>query len=273
MSIYQALAELQEKSEPAVLCTVVRSQGSTPRRTGSKMLIFSDGSTAGTIGGGELENRVVEAGLRSLIDGKPRLLEYDMSDPAKGDPGVCGGHMEVFVDPVLPRTTIVVIGAGHVGQAVAHLAKWLGFRVVVSDDRTEFCNLTTVPDADELYPLKMSELPGHLLITPTTYFVLTTRNVDIDVEGLPSILATPAGYIGVIGSKRRWKTTYDELRKKGVEVESLSKVQSPMGLEINAETPEEIAISILAEIILIKGKDNLSGISRSTVLKNEGDKK
>lgn len=252
ISIYQALAELESKNESAALCTVVRSQGSTPRNSTSKMLVYDDGKFIGTVGGGELENRVFEVAMQSLIDGKPQLLEYNMADPTRGDPGVCGGTVEVFVEPILPPPTLVVIGGGHVGKAVAHLAKWLNFRVAVSDDRPEFCTPEANPDADVFYECKMEELPEKLKINNRTYLVLTTRGVVVDVPGLPPLLESEAAYVGVIGSKRRWKMTVDKLKEAGVPDEQLEKVHSPIGLELQAETPEEIAVSIMAEILMLR---------------------
>jgi len=252
-SIFQALAELETKNESAALCTVVRSQGSTPRNSTSKMLVYEDGSTIGTVGGGELESRVFEAAMQSLIDGKPQFLEYKMADPSRGDVGVCGGTVEVFVEPILPPPTIVIIGGGHVGKAVVYLAKWIGFRVVVSDDRHEFCNPEEVPGADAYYPVPMEKLLQEFKVTNQTYFVLATRGVTIDVPGLPGLLDTDAAYIGVIGSKRRWKTTVKKLKEAGISDEKIARVHSPIGLELQAETPEEIAVSIMAEILMLRG--------------------
>jgi len=251
-SIFQALAEMERKGDSCALCTIIRSHGSTPRHTGSKMLVYANGHFTGTVGGGEVEGRVVNEALESMKDGRPRLLSYDMVDPSQGDPGVCGGQLEVYVEPVLPKPAILVIGGGHVGKAVAHLAHWLNFRVLVSDDRAEFCTSEANPDADEFFPVKISELPEQLNINSQTYIVLTTRGVTVDIEGLPTLLNTPAGYIGVIGSRRRWAVTRKELGKAGLGSEVLDRVHSPVGLELNAETPEEIAISILAEIIMIR---------------------
>jgi len=248
-SIYQVLVELEANHQPVALCTIVSSQGSTPRHVGSKMIVYQDGHILGTVGGGELESRVLATALEAIQDGKPRLLAYNLADPQRGDPGVCGGQVEVFVEPIQPKPTLVVVGAGHVGKAIAHLAHWLGFHVVVSDDRPELCSPESVPEADEFIPGLLAELPQHLSITSWTYLVLTTRNVTIDVPGLPVLLETPAAYIGVIGSKRRWATTLQMLREAGVAEERLARVHSPMGLEIKAETPEEIAVSIMAEII------------------------
>jgi xanthine dehydrogenase accessory factor len=251
-SVFQALAELERTHQPAALCTLVRSTGSTPRRVGSKMLVYPDGSIIGTVGGGEMERRVVAEALQSLKDGQPRNLSYAMVDPQRGDPGVCGGQLEVFVEPISPPPTLVVIGAGHVGKAVAHLAKWLGFRVVISDDRAEFCTPEAVPDADEYIPVPMAELPRHLEITPRTWLVLATRGGDVDVAGLPALLETPAAYIGLIGSRRRWALTRKGLLANGVSEEALKRVRSPIGIELNAQTPAEIAVSILAEILMLR---------------------
>ena len=252
-TIFQALTELETKNEPAALCTVVASRGSTPRHVGSKMLVYKNGNFIGSVGGGGLEHRVLDEAWMAITDGQPRLLEYNMTDPARGDVGVCGGQVEVFVEPILPPPMLVVIGGGHVGKAVAHLAKWLGFRVAVSDDRTEFCTLEANPDADEFYACPMAELPQHLNITRQTYLVLTTRGNDVDVPGLPALLDSAAGYIGVIGSRRRWSLTVKALNEQGIPDDKLTRVHSPIGIGIGAETPEEIAVSIMAEVLMLRG--------------------
>jgi xanthine dehydrogenase accessory factor len=250
LSIYQKMAELEKQQTPFVLCSVVHTQGSTPRGAGSKMIVLENGEFIDTIGGGEMENRVITAAQAAFQDGQPRLLSYNFSDPQRGDPGVCGGQMEVYVEPNLPPPTLVVVGAGHVGQAVAHLANWLGFRVVVSDDRPEFSSQESVPDADRFHTGPLSELPAFMPIKPWTYIVLTTRGVDVDVEGLPLLLNSQAAYIGVIGSRRRWSMACKKMLVQGISQAELDRVHSPIGLELNAETPEEIAVSIMAEIIM-----------------------
>ena len=253
-SIFQALAELEKNNQPAALCTVVKSEGSTPRHVGSKMLVYPDGTFIGTVGGGDLEHRVLDEAWMALSDGQPRHLHYTMSDPSRGDPGVCGGQVEVFVEPILPPATLVIIGAGHVGKAVVHLAKWLGFHVVVNDDRAEFCTPEATPGADAYYPVEMGKLAESLKITNRTYLVVTSRGSSVDALGLPSLLESEAAYIGVIGSKRRWATTVKALKENGVKEELIAKVHSPMGLELQAETPEEIAVSIMAEVLLVRDK-------------------
>jgi xanthine dehydrogenase accessory factor len=253
-NIYQALSEIEKNNQSAALCTVTKSEGSTPRHVGSKMLVYPDGKFIGTVGGGDLEHRVLDEAWMAISDGQPRLLYYNMADPSRGDPGVCGGQVEVFVEPILPAPTLVVIGAGHVGKAVVHLAKWLGYRVAVCDDRVEFCNPESTPGADEYYPIEMGRLAEKLNVTSQTYLVVTSRGSSVDAVGLPSLLESKAAYIGVIGSKRRWATTVKALKENGVADELISKVHSPMGLELQAETPEEIAVSIMAEILMVRDK-------------------
>lgn len=251
-TIAQALVELEQNSGSAALCTVVKTSGSTPRHSTSKMLVYPDGSIMGTVGGGELENQVVLEAILAIGINKSKLIEYNMTDPSRGDVGICGGQVMVFVEPINPSPLIVVIGAGHVGKAVAHLAKWLGYRVAISDDRPDFCTPDTIPDADFYFPIEMKYLPEQLLINPQTYLVLTTRGSSTDIDGLPNLLKTSAGYIGIIGSKRRWSETVKQLLHKGLSLDDLSEVHSPIGLELNAETPEEIAVSILAEILMLQ---------------------
>lgn len=252
VNIYEAILALEKTQRAGALCTIIDTDGSTPRHEGSKMLVYEDNSFIGTVGGGEIENRVRQEAVNSIKDGKTRLLKYSMVDPSKGDPGVCGGTMEVFVEPILPIPLLVVIGGGHVGKAVVTLAKFLKFRVAVSDDRPEFCTPEANTDADEFYCVPMQDLPASLAITPQTYLVLTTRGSNVDMEGLAPLLDTPAAYIGVIGSKRRWLTTRKSLLGQGVPEEKVNRVFSPMGLELKAETPEEIAVSIMAEIIMVR---------------------
>jgi xanthine dehydrogenase accessory factor len=249
MSLYRQLASIEGKGKQAALATVIRTQGSVPRHTGSKMIVYLNGTTEGTIGGGEMESQVVQAAIDAIDKRETKVLSYEFRDPSEGDVGICGGEMEVFVEPVDIPAKLVVVGAGHVGQAMVHLGHWLGYYVVVCDDREEFASKTYVPEADEIVHCELKNLVEQVDIHNNTYIALTTRGVDIDVEALPSLLETRAAYIGVIGSRRRWEATASTLKEAGVPEENIQRVASPMGLEINAETPEEIAVSIFAEII------------------------
>lgn len=254
ISIFQALSEIEKNNGSAALCTVTKSEGSTPRHVGSKMLVYPDGKFIGTVGGGDLEHRILDEAWMAISDGQPRLLHYNMANPSRGDPGVCGGQVEVFVEPILPPPLLVVIGAGHVGKAVVHLAKWLGFRVAVSDDRAEFCTPEAAPGADAYYSVTMDKLANHIKIDKRTILILTTRGSSVDAAGITPLLDSAAAYIGVIGSRRRWATTVKALKEKGVSGEKIARVHSPMGLELQAETPEEIAVSIMAEVMMVKAK-------------------
>jgi xanthine dehydrogenase accessory factor len=252
LTVYERLVQAQQSGTGVAMCTVIRSRGSTPRSAGSKMLVYADGRTLGSVGGGELESRVVDAALAALRDGEPRRLTHRTAGSNRKIQDPESGSMEVFVEPVLPPATVVVVGGGHVGKAVVQLAAWLGFRVVLSDDRTEFCAPENVPGAHEYLPVRLSALPERLAIHSQTYLLLITRNVEVDVEGLPALLDTAAAFIGIIGSKQRWATTRQQLLDAGIQSEKLDSVVSPLGLELNAETPEEIAVSILAEIIMLR---------------------
>jgi xanthine dehydrogenase accessory factor len=244
--------ELDRRGERAALCTVIRTRGSVPRHPGSKMLVLADGQVEGSVGGGEMESRVIRDALEALRDGTPRLVSYSLLNPNAGDPGVCGGEVEIFVEPLEPRPTILVIGGGHVGRAIVHLAQWLGFRVVLADDRPEYCSREAAPGADEYRVEPIAELARTFPFSDSTYIVMPTRGMPLDVEGLPHLFGVPHAYLGIIGSRRRWATAAKQLEARGVSREKLELVHSPMGLELNAETPEEIAVSILAEIVMLR---------------------
>jgi xanthine dehydrogenase accessory factor len=252
MNYYQQIVNLQSKGARAAICTIVNTQGSTPRRTGSKMLVLENGEILGTVGGGEMESRVIQAALTAIQTGKSNLISYTLNDPTQGDPGLCGGTLEVYVEPITPKPTVIVVGMGHVGQAVAYLAHWMGYRVEVADDREEFISPEIAPYADAYHSMPLTELPTHTTIHNQTYIVMTTRNIKIDTEGLPALVESEAAYIGVIGSRKRWLATQKKLLKAGIAEENINKIISPMGLELNAETPEEIAVSILAEITMLR---------------------
>ena len=253
-SLYQALSSLERSGESGALATIVRTRGSVPRHAGCKMLIYPDGGIVGTVGGGEMESRVIAEAQAAIVAGETRMMHYALVDPGAGDPGVCGGEVEIFIEPVVHTPTVLVVGAGHVGRAVVHLAKWLGFRVVVADDRPGFAGEEQVPGADSYLPVPIADIPRQFNLGHNTFVVLTTRNMGLDVAGLPALLDAPAAYIGVIGSRRRWAKAVEMLEAAGMPRETLARVHSPMGLELNAETPEEIALSIMAEIVMVRNR-------------------
>lgn len=241
------LAATIDAGEAAVLATVVRTHRSVPRRPGSKMLVFADGRTVGTVGGGEMEHRVRLEATDALNDGRPRMVTYALVNPAEGDAGVCGGESEIYLEPFMPKPLLYVIGAGHVGRAVSDLAQWLGFRTVVWDDRSEVVD--EVEHADEPLTGPIDQAIAADAVTPAASIIMVTRNVALDLEILPHLLSMPVGYIGLMGSNRRWETTRNGLVGLGVSNADLDRVHAPIGVEIHAETPEEIAVSILAQVI------------------------
>lgn len=251
-NLYKELQALERRGESGALCTVVRTRGAVPRRPGAKMLVYPDGRIIGTVGGGQMESLVVESALDVLRSGESQLVHYTLLDPKSGDPGVCGGTVDIFVDPVSPDPILLVVGGGHVGAELVHLGHWLGFHVVLSDDRSDFCTPQAVPGADEYIPGDASTLINTFIFHSETYVVLVTRSVDQDLALLPGILECPHAYIGVIGSQRRWKTTCEGLEALGVSTDKLSDIHSPVGIELNAETPREIALSIMAELIMLR---------------------
>jgi xanthine dehydrogenase accessory factor len=247
----EELVNARKAGEPVALAVIVKARGSVPRHTGSKMLIYTDGHTSGTIGGGELEARVLDQALAALKDNKSRYIPYSLVDPKRGDPGVCGGEVEVYVEPYLPPITILIIGCGHVGKAVAQLGSWLGFRIAVSDDREGLATPEAVPEADLHFPGSIDDTLASFNVNFNTNIVAVTRNVEIDREVLPKLLETDAPYIGIIGSRRRWQETRRLLTEDGFDEDQINRFHSPIGLELHAETPEEIAVSILAEVIML----------------------
>ncbi len=247
MTLLSEVVRSIDERRAVVLVTVVDSARSVPRRPGSKMLVFGDGATLGSIGGGEMEARVISEALDALAERRPRRLSYALLDPRSGDPGVCGGEVELYLEPHMPQTTVYVIGVGHVGRAVVELADWLGYRVVAWDDRAEFTD--NLDGAHQVLSGTIAEAIAAAPPDEHSRVVMVTRNVDLDVEILPALLATPVPTIGLMGSGRRWTTTKQRLLDLGVAEADLARVHTPIGVEIAAETPAEIAVSILAEVI------------------------
>jgi xanthine dehydrogenase accessory factor len=236
---------------PVALATIVETRRSVPRHTGSKMLIRPDGRCSGSVGGGEMEARVVAEARAALADGRPRLLRYELLDPSRGDPGVCGGEVTVYVEPHVPDPTVLVVGCGHIGREVTALAHWAGLRVVATDDRADMVTPDLLPEADVLIPGPVGDAiaavqPGQ------THAVVVTRNMRVDLDVLPALLAAGMASVGVIGSSRRWRATRAQLLERGVPAGDLDRVRAPIGLDLGAETPREIALSIVAEIVALR---------------------
>ena len=245
--LHQVIAAV-DGGEPVVLATVVDTLNAAPSHTGTKMLVYADGRCSGSVGGGAVEARVAADALETLADGHGRLVRYDLHEL-----GMCGGEMTVYLEPQLPPPTVLVVGCGHIGRAVVELAHWLGFHVIAADDRVELVTEALLPDADLLVPGPIEKTLRGISITEQTHIVLATRGTEVDVEALPLLLAGPARSIGVLGSRRRWRETRTELLGRGAAAEQeLDRVTAPIGLDLGALTPREIALAIMGEILALR---------------------
>ncbi len=249
MDFFEKLSEAKKDGRAVALCIVIETIGAVPRHAGSKMLVYGDGRTEGSVGGGELEARTVEAAIESLKDGRSRLIDHSLVAEDPTSVGVCGGEVKVYIEPQVSQPVLLILGAGHVGQSVAKFGQMLDFRVIVSDDRAELCNSNVMPGKLEFLPVPMAEIPDHLDINDQVYVVGVTPGSSVDIKGLGPILEGSPAYVGLMGSKNRWAATKQGLIDQGISPENIAKIKSPIGIYIKAETPDEIAISILAEVI------------------------
>ena len=252
LEIYQELAKIAVSGERAVLATVISSRGSVPRKAGTKMLIKGDGTLVGSIGGGNVEQAVQEKALDVMKSGEAQMVHFDLSGKGEEAWMICGGQIDVFLEPILPAETLYLFGAGHLSQSTAAMAKMLGLRVVVIDPRPEYNNNDRFPDTDSLVVEEYDNAFSKLNVDENSYIVIYTPGHVSDEQCLQFAVGTAAKYVGMIGSKKKVKEIKERLRKKGVSQQQLDEVHAPIGLEINAQTPEEIAISILAEITKVR---------------------
>jgi xanthine dehydrogenase accessory factor len=247
------LVKALERGEEVALVTIVAAQGSTPQRVGAKMLVYPDGRISGTIGGGCYENDALGKAREALLARKPRLVKYDLTDDFAEESGlICGGQMTVYIEPVEAAPQLYIVGAGHVGHQLGKIARPAGFRIRVLDDREKFANTERFPEAEEVIVDSIPDWLHKADIPQTAYVVVVTRGHRHDLDALRSLAARDLRYIGLIGSKAKVKKIYDALIEEGMPLECLQRVHAPIGLDIGAVTPEEIAISILAELIAVR---------------------
>jgi xanthine dehydrogenase accessory factor len=251
--VFAAVADALQRGDTAALVTIVSARGSTPQRVGAKMLVFADGRTVGTIGGGCYENDAFWKAREAITSRKPQLVHYELSDDFAQETGlICGGQMDVYIEPIEPSPELYIIGAGHVGFHLARIASEVGFRVHVADDREKFANAERFPTAAEIVVddipswITRASLPAH------AYVVIVTRGHTNDLEALRALAPRPLRYLGLIGSRAKVARIYGALTEDKMPAEALSHVHAPIGLDIGAVTPQEIAVSILAELIAVK---------------------
>ncbi len=251
--IFEEIVQLRRAGLRAALATVIVRKGSTPRKDAAKMLIYEDGRRTGTIGGGCAEAEVCREAMAALLSSKPSLLKFDLTGDDAEDGGmICGGSMEVYVEPILPDPTLVIFGAGHVGQCVADIAHTLGFRIYVVDDRIKYASRERFSHADALYVDGWDEVFKQVAVNDSTYLLIVTRGHQYDLACLRFALKSPAKYIGLMGSSRKVNLFFETLEKEGMDPAQFKRVYAPVGIQIGSETPEEIAVSIAAELISIR---------------------
>ena len=251
--VFAALAEALSNGEEVALVTITGSTGSTPQRVGAKMLVYADGRTVGTIGGGCYENEAFWKAREAIKTRKPETVRYELNDDFAQETGlVCGGQMEVFIEPVEASPEVYIFGAGHVGYFVARMAHDAGFRVHVVDDREKFANTERFGEGIDVVVDHIPTWLQNHTMPPTAYAVIVTRGHTHDLDALRAVLGNPMRYVGLIGSKAKVRRIFDVLREEGMSPDALRPVHAPIGLDIGAITPQEIAVSIVAELIAVK---------------------
>ena len=266
------LQEILKSSKTAQLCalaTVVESSlKGTPQKAGAKMLIFSNGSIEGTIGGGSNEKKTIKESLEAIKSKTPRLVELNFS---KKEKYLCGGTLKVFIEPILPQNRLILFGAGHVGLALSFLGKFLQFDVTVVDTRKDFIDKKKFAHVDHVINTSSTETITSLDINQNTYIVIAAHNHESDFQFLNYFLKTNSAYLGVIASQSKRNQFIAQLKEKKISSKIINKIHMPIGIDIGAQTPNEIALSVMAEIISISKKEFVG--PKKFNLKKKGTKK
>jgi xanthine dehydrogenase accessory factor len=251
--VLEAALLAARNGDKAALVTVVATEGSTPQKAGAKMLVHGDGRIVGTIGGGCVEAEMTWRARQAIEERRPQVASYELTAEQAGEDGlICGGRMEVFIEPIEGTPTLCLFGAGHVAQPLARMAKAAGFRVEVADDRVKFANRDRFPEADLVIVDEFTAAAGRMTIGPNTYAVVVTRGHKGDEEALFSCLGKGLRFLGLLASRPKFVHIAAALEERGVSPEELSRIHAPLGLQLGAVTPEEIAVSILAEMIAVR---------------------
>ena len=251
--VLEAALRAEESGAPAALVTVIGTEGSTPQKAGAKMLVYPDGRIVGTIGGGCVEAEMTWRARQSIETRKPQLASYDLTPDQAGEDGlVCGGRMQVFIEPIEGTPTLCLFGAGHVAQPLARMAKASGFRVQVADDRIKFANRERFPDVDLLLVEDFGSAAQQMTLGPNTYAVVVTRGHKGDGQALRAVVGKGLRFVGLLGSRPKLVHLVSALEESGVAPEDLAEIHCPLGIEIGAVSPEEIAVSVLAQMIAVR---------------------
>ena len=275
MDIYEEIVKLRQEGRRGAVATIVNVRGSIPSFETAKMLVRDDGSIAGTIGGGCVEAEVWQAAREVMESEKPRSLTFNLNQDPKYDTGlVCGGTLDIFIEPVLPPALLYIFGAGHVSVNLYKVARGAGFSVTVIDDRATYASRERFPDAKELIAEDFDQAMAKIAPQESSYIVIVTRGHRDDMRVLRWAVQTQARYIGMIGSKRKTISIFRELTKEGLSPQLFERVHAPVGLDIGAITPEEIAVAITAELIAVRRRSERALPHMSwfkTHLPNPGD--
>jgi xanthine dehydrogenase accessory factor len=247
------LADAISRGETVAIVTIVEARGSTPQRVGARMVVHADGRLVGTIGGGCYESDAAGKAREIIRSRTPRLVRYELTDDFAADTGlICGGQMQVFIEPVEPAPALYILGAGHVGHQLGRLAPALGFRVHVVDDREKFANAARFPEAAHI---DVEDIPSYIertALPESAFVVVLTRGHRQDYDAVRALAGRRLRYVGLIGSRAKVAKLVDRALEEGVSAEWLGTLHAPVGLDIGAVTPEEIAVSILAELVAVR---------------------
>src|SRR3984957_8739159 len=250
MDVFDELIHLRGLGQKCALATIVQVRGSIPSFESAKLLVREDGSMAGTVGGGCVEAEVWNAAREVIASGKPRNMSFSLGQDAAYDNGlICGGQLEVFVECIAPQPAALIFGGGHISKSLAKVLDLAGFRVSVIDNREAFASKERFPEAAEVHAAEYEDVFPVLAVSESTYIVIVTRGHRDDMRVLRWAVNTPAHYIAMIGSRRKTISVVKELEKEGIPRDAFEKVSAPMGLEIGAVSPEEIAVSVAAEMV------------------------
>src|SRR5262245_28390129 len=247
-AVNNALLRAIDDKRMLVLATVTQAPDSGGVTPTAKLLVDEDREVEGTLGDADLDQRVIADALQAMEDRQSRVARYPLGDGTA--PGAA--EVAVFLEVVEPQPCLIVVGAGHIAVPLAQMGKMLSFEVIVLDDREKFANRERFPDADQVIAADFGPTLASLKITRATYIVIITRGHQYDEESLMEVADSPAAYIGMIGSRRRVQAVRDNLAGVGFDPAKLDRVRAPIGLEIGAQTPEEIAVSIMAEMIAVR---------------------
>jgi xanthine dehydrogenase accessory factor len=269
MDIFEEIVRLGRLGQKCALATIVQVRGSIPSFESAKLLVREDGSMIGTIGGGCVEAEVWNAAREVIATEKPRHMHFSLGQDAAYDNGlICGGQLDIFVEAVVPQPAAYIFGAGHISKSLSKVADLAGFRTIVVDDRETFANRDRFPEADEIHADDYENVFPKLPVNETSYIVIVTRGHRDDMRVLQWAIGTNARYIAMIGSKRKVINVVRELEKEGIPAGAFERMFAPMGFDIGAVSPEEIAVAVVAEMIAVRRNpdSNWKQLSKSVYL-------